>query len=1485
MLVTVGLIGLFTVTQDVTAVGPTDIAGVINSNATWTAANSPYIIKKNTTVMQDYTLTIQAGTIVKFENNTRLNIRGKLSVLGNSTNRVVFTANGTKYNYSVESVIDGKKNWYHGSGVNYSIFTDVWNGGETNIFYAKFEYSTDYVLTSNYRLHTSKEIIINDTLFENNKWCISPGWVNYIINRCSFENNFAGIYNIEPIHVWYYTEIYDSVFKNNTYGIYSDKEVNKKYTIERSSFNNNFAGIYDLYGYPEIFDSNFENNTFGVYSGAEVYNCSFRRNYFGARMGYSESIIYPRIYVRFSTFTNNDVGFHGYLSAKNSFISNKVGVISTAGDSIANNNICNNTDYNLKFLYGYTDWSFSGNWWGTTNTSTIDKYIFDVWDEANLYEAKYKPILTSPVNITPTPPVAVAGPNQNVTTNQVVYFDATGSYDSDMDELLHKWDFGDGNESVWAYVSYKLSHIYTVPGNYTATLSVTDAMFTDTDTCIIHVNSPPVADAGPYQNVKVDQVVMFDGNKSYDPDGDTLTYKWDFGDGNSTDWQSQSNTSHIYKKLPIILPWFTVTLTVSDGFLTDTDTCTVRVTVNSAPVADAGPNQYGKVDQDVIFDGTTSYDQDGDKLTYKWDFGDGNSTNWLNQSNTSHAYNKSGYYNVTLTVSDGFSTDTDICSVSITEAKVNRAPVADAGPNLNGTVYQNITFDASNSYDPDGDTLTYRWYFGDYKQSGWISSSTTTHSYNNEKNYTAILEVFDGQLNDTDTCVVSIKAQSGNQAPVASAGIDQNVTVNQTVNFNGAGSSDPNNDPLSFRWYFGDGSFTGWENISTAQHTYTTTGFYNVTLIVSDGLLTDSDECYINVMVPEKNNSAPVANAGSDQYVKVWQKVDFDGGNSYDPDNDPLKYQWKYGDGGSTGWLTSSKTSHYYSKSGNFTVTLTVSDGSLTDSDTCMVHVSTANQSNSPPVANAGPDQFVFVNDTVYFNGSGSFDTDNDPLTYRWFFGDGMTTGWKTTFYTTHKYYNASVYNVTLTVSDGKATDSDSCLIIVNKSGNSSSQMFKDSDGDGFNDNDDRFPFNPNEWNDTDDDGFGDNTDEFPEDETQWKDTDSDGYGDSISGNSADLFPDDPNEWADFDRDGIGDNSDKFPFDSTEWKDSDDDGIGDNSDIYDDKKFPINDKIISNAVNKGDICVVVSIDDFGQDVIDFKLSGIEIELISVSKNLIEFLIRGDLDIGKVVVLNIHKDYEFTLDYMDNIIVNLDSISLQHALFGSVLSANGEVGLYCVSLGNDGIQILIYIPQFSEHTVTIEKIQYDTPKSNSDDIHWSSIIILMIGIILIICILVIVQIIRKKGVLKKSDELSFSDDDSFTDDYESIPSNYDFLKSSQHKEYPLKDIYFNGYDEQNTNNTYKQETNYGNEKPEQYITSVRRTGGSFKTSHRMKKVISRNRESQLGALVSELIRKRGTRDFKYSHSELLSLLEGKYQRGKVSEETYQLLKDDIECLED
>ena len=134
-------------------------------------------------------------------------------------------------------------------------------------------------------------------------------------------------------------------------------------------------------------------------------------------------------------------------------------------------------------------------------------------------------------------------------------------------------------------------------------------------------------------------------------------------------------------------------------------------------------------------------------------------------------------------------------------------------------------------------------------------------------------------------------------------------------------------------------------------------------------------------------NRAPQANAGPDQTVFVTATVQLDGAASTDADGDQLTFHWSFlsRPNGSNAVLTDAsavRPMFVADLGGRYTIQLIVNDG-FADSQPDTVLIDTQ---NSPPTANAGPDQTVFVGTTVPLDGSGSSDVDHDLLTFRWSF-------------------------------------------------------------------------------------------------------------------------------------------------------------------------------------------------------------------------------------------------------------------------------------------------------------------------------------------------------------------------------------------------------------------------------------------------------------------------------------------------------------------
>ncbi|MCK4415836.1 MAG: hypothetical protein KAU84_01665, partial [Thermoplasmatales archaeon] len=122
-----------------------------------------------------------------------------------------------------------------------------------------------------------------------------------------------------------------------------------------------------------------------------------------------------------------------------------------------------------------------------------------------------------------------------------------------------------------------------------------------------------------------------------------------------------------------------------------------------------------------------------------------------------------------------------------------------------------------------------------------------------------------------------------------------------------------------------------------------------------------------------------------------------------------------------------------------------------------------------------------------------------------------------------------------------------------------------DTDGDGYNDKVDEFPYNSSEWIDSDNDGYGDNSDAFSLNSSEWKDTDGD---------------------------GVGDNADYYPYDNTSWEET--------------KTITISDNNVTQIITEPDKSIILIV------------SGISCD-ITVSQNttLVEITLSGDNNIVRV----------------------------------------------------------------------------------------------------------------------------------------------------------------------------------------------------------------------------------------------------------------------------
>lgn len=272
-----------------------------------------------------------------------------------------------------------------------------------------------------------------------------------------------------------------------------------------------------------------------------------------------------------------------------------------------------------------------------------------------------------------------------------------------------------------------------------------------------------------------------------------------------------------------------------------------RGATNTPPVAAAGSDINIVLGATATLDGTASADPDGDTLvSYQWQMVSTPATsslaNWTSSSATpSLVPDVPGTYVVSLVVGDGLSLS--IADEVFINVSQNLPPSAVAVADITeGYAPLAVSFDGSQSSDPEGEVLQYSWSFSEGATSTDVNP---VYVFSMPGQYNVLLTVTD-PIGNTDQAVIPVTVLSVNQPPVISnlavtpdsGPAPLHVTLSVNV-------ADPENDPLSIVWDLGDGTVVS--DNTDFTHTYSNQGTYSGSVTVSDGQSTVSESFVISV--------------------------------------------------------------------------------------------------------------------------------------------------------------------------------------------------------------------------------------------------------------------------------------------------------------------------------------------------------------------------------------------------------------------------------------------------------------------------------------------------------------------------------------------------------------------------------------------------------------------------------------------------------------
>lgn len=403
------------------------------------------------------------------------------------------------------------------------------------------------------------------------------------------------------------------------------------------------------------------------------------------------------------------------------------------------------------------------------------------------------------------------------------------------------------------------------------------------------------------------------------------TWNWNFGDG--TSFTGSNPPVHNFPASGS----YNVSLTTTNGSCSYTATRTITIADNTPNFSVTPPE--GCKPFSTTF--TATPPDIGLIKSYEWNFGDGSPVNASASSAISHVYSLPGIFSVRLATIDSFGCRHEFSKNAVT---VN-GPIADFTSTTNsGCKGMTTTFNDASKTDGRNSIVSWKWDFGD-GSSQTLSKAPFQHVYDSINNFDVKLVVTDAK-----GCKDSILYRAFIKVSTLKAGWNfANASCpNSAIGFSNQTKSDL---PYTTIWDFGDGSTA---NTQDASHSYVDTGYYNLTLKVTD-LLGCADSLVkidtIHIALPKADFTANNFTTYCTPFQAAFTNQSYFYSSSL----------WDLG-GGKTS--TQTNPSLYYTNTGSYPIQLTVtSPGGCKDAitKTLTVHNPSDGQINYSPLNGCTP--------------------------------------------------------------------------------------------------------------------------------------------------------------------------------------------------------------------------------------------------------------------------------------------------------------------------------------------------------------------------------------------------------------------------------------------------------------------------------------------------------------------------------------------------